>query len=674
MPVHPIIIHLKEKLKENIENCHKSFLYFVSIGKQRADDLLREISFEELYEEFISKLNILEFINYLYSNNFLLLIDEFRNIWTKFLNETKRIVNKKFKNECKHPYLYKKKDFLKFIDIYTPIKMIRKMENDSIEHSNDLEFIKSIKGEQEKILIQGDCGMGKTFQFYYFLHRWACDENLFSDYVVLHLELNKLKEDENLNEGLFNQNFRSTGSWVQKELFYYYLSNDCDDSYRKIIILIDGIENSTEKKSSRILEQVKSTITQTVHSIIVWSRTEKSLLLQSVFDYHYEIKGFTMENLIKFFEKYLQKSYKQQSLTTVLSIGEETSIVEYLWRTNKKLLYDCQNPLFAHLTINAWIKAGYNLNNFQAKIYKTFIKFIIKKQAISKLSFKIYKEFCLKLAFDNILTGKPILLEKNWNENFPYLRGILFPFQKDRKGNEELRFTYLSIQEYLTSVFIINEFAKGNIEIQQNFKNCEKPFLLKNSLNFMKETSPDIYELIIDKKISEKNGSLDMDLQSLLHEKLKVLSINLFGLDLSLPFLKTLMVCSMNNICSINLCWIKLELPKFMTAVCEGLNNVLEELILETIINDELDINDLEDIEHLEKLKILHLSNILLNKKDEDDEFKIISPSLKSLAILNCNTKCLNFNGDFKINCQNLNLFSFSQEFLSCKLKVFNFR
>ncbi|CAD5126371.1 unnamed protein product [Dimorphilus gyrociliatus] len=642
--------------------------------------------FQTLFNEYIVKSQISTIVDILYEMNkskYETLANDMTNTWNSLIDDCKKQVRNKLAKIQKFAFFKANSAYVKFEEISTSIQLAS--YNLSLGDSNDLfyderEFLETInKGCSERILICGDAGIGKTFHSLKLLYLWACKNELLQDYLVLYVNLGDIQSNDSFESVLFNTNF-SKDSPITKQLLAYYLSEQCKDKKRRILLLLDGADELKFKNSyfNSIINGDKRL--KVDFSVIVWSRKWRIKSIMHTFDSCFEIKGFSTVQLLEFFQNYFNetnidntsKATSKQTeenddsaRTTNYKSNRKSKILWNFLNVEKKHIIElCKNPLFACLTAGIWDEKQNKIHNNESSIYKEAVEvlFSIKGLSINHPNYKKFYDQCSKLAFENLLFNTPIVINDIQLDS-ELFAGIIIPLDERQENKEEInkyKFIHFLFQEYFTAQYIIEQFNNemndnndySNNSISMIIRDFKNLFLLKNVLIFIREINDRIFSEIA--KIRDDTFLVleSEEIYKLIRCRPNV--INLKNISLSTVTWKTIIYIYNANITDINFKYVKFQFQQLLNLCSEHLKNSLKVLKIQYVADEEEeDLCTIENtIENLLKLEILHLKDVPF-KKSINSPIELVSVLLIDFQMNNCNIRCF---GNDKINftCPNI--------------------
>lgn len=431
----------REKIVQLLK--HEEFL--VRLVSRNIED--RHLDFESIFSRYVLHLQTSEFLRLVSEAKFKPAIDlaeTIKNTWSEFREDLKEQTNQTFGILYQTLINRTNPNFEYFDAVHTHIKIntISGFQ-DVIEYDGELDFLELIKNQNERILFMGEAGIGKTFHFKNVLYSWANDRTCLSDYALLHLKLDEVAKDSDFEQEIFDQNF-PVKKFVTKQLLSYYMSTDCDDVERKVILCFDDADENIHSVINNIL-------TKRDHfncfPIIVWSRTWKAQEIKGTFDFLFQLDGFDDSFQEKFFQKFFQENHEEESIKisgnveqvcqTPKKLKRSRQIMNFL-RKSSEFSTLKRNPLICYLLAYLWEKKKFDSMHSTALILQSFMNLTVKKKIQTEYE-RSNKEIYFKLeilAFENLLKNVSINSSKELEE-FGIFGSILVPLKKklDRNWN-----------------------------------------------------------------------------------------------------------------------------------------------------------------------------------------------------------------------------------------------
>ena len=347
-------------------------------------------------------------------------------------------------------------------------------------------------GNSELILIDGAPGIGKTILSKEIAYRWACNELLSDNQLVLLIFL----RDPAI------QNINSIKSLIH---YFYKFEKEADSisaicaeylfdvNGKNITMIFDGYDEvaQPECKNDFLLHLMYKEILPQCR-IVVTSRPIASVTLHKRADLQVEILGFTEENRQNFIKSELSKH--PDLLVKVTSCLEENSTLNHL----------CYIPFILSVLVCVVIECE-ELPTNQIELYEKFIvvtiSHFLKKLGLLKsaiLNFQdlitseykqYFSELC-KYAFFALLNNKLVFTRNEIKREFPQLAnapgswdglGLLKSAKyfsvAENSDNTSYNFLHLSIQECLAAYYITT------LDIKHQIGMLRKYFFVENYLN-----------------------------------------------------------------------------------------------------------------------------------------------------------------------------------------------
>lgn len=358
------------------------------------------------------------------------------------------------------------------------------LETEDFLKGSYLRFYKIFEEGFKKILIRGQPGIGKTTHFQYLTCLWA--NNIWSestDWLLLNITLRDVEANDDLYDSIIKQNF-SECPFINKEIVELMLTSGYSEN---VILFIDGADElvSDDESFKKFLEYSNPPL-----QVVVWTRNHKALEIMHQFDEVFEILGFNELQIRLFLSECFPG--KLQTTNFIDTVKDNT------------LMNFCKIPLLALYLFQIYIK---NENNLPSNKYEIFSKIT---DLISEKQFWIQsetgKEFC-RVCFES-LSSRRIFL--NFNEQkiqeiklFTKNIAVFLERKKLDYPNQEIEFYHSSFQEYYAALFIIQEYQRNQnfLESIDDYFNHHQVSNLLNPLNFIKDFSLDLFNLILSKSI-----------------------------------------------------------------------------------------------------------------------------------------------------------------------------
>lgn len=466
--------------------------------------------------------------------------------WKNFITEMKKSTLRRIINLPKIPFLNEKINLNSINSIMTPIKILfqgnKPIRNDDML-INGNEFMNTLQ-DSSRIFIYGEAGIGKTFHSYKILYDWA-NNLICPDSLLLSVNLGQISKTDTFSEVIFNQNFIENEN-VEKDIFNYYLSDECEDKNRSLVFLLDGADELgiRDSKFYRIIHWAKVIS----HPIIVWSRSYKLEEVRKTYDTLLEIIGFSNDQKLKFFQKFFDESdineeenFGEDSVDNFIDdsfFSEEqqnrcksTELIKFL-KTKRQDLYEfCHYPLIAVLTAAVWERKGNLMKDFY-NIFEDVVEILFQKVDISKENphFEQIQLDFGKKSFENLSDGEPMTTTREIFSLTKNLAGLITKFNNTHfllKQEIPFRFIHRLFQEYFAAKYLINEFNlhkefETKEKFFEKFSDNKKIIRLKRVFDFIQNSNLHIYKEIIEKntKILDILKIVDTNIVNLLEDSL----------------------------------------------------------------------------------------------------------------------------------------------------------
>ena len=338
------------------------------------------------------------------------------------------------------------------------------------------------------ILIEGVAGIGKTILCKEIAYKWACNELIESDKLLLLVFLRD-PTTKNINS--------------VKDLVYYFYnfedkSSDCSNISAKIIstagidvtIVLDGFDEiSYVEDEAKFFRRLICKQVLPRSRIVVTSRPIASSMkmLQKMADVKVEILGFTKQNRQAFIDNALKND--QCKLAKLNSYLNQNSVIDHL----------CYIPFILSILV-CLFKDSNELPKSRTEVYTKFIAYTISNflrtldlpctiSQLSELPPKYSTYFmelcryaysalqCDKIVFtsNEIKTGFPSFADapSNWS-GLGLLKSARYFNFKENNDRISYHFLHLSIQEYLAAYYITTCTTNQQLSILKKYFFNEK--------------------------------------------------------------------------------------------------------------------------------------------------------------------------------------------------------
>lgn len=351
--------------------------------------------------------------------------------WPSFVKEMKDSVRKEHEfielppfSQCKQVRL---KDIITSIQIHRmQKKSLCSWKRDSFDHSYE-KFHHIFNSKFNKILVQGEPGIGKSIQVKYLLHTWSSESSWDNENKILLLKiiLRRVSNNQNLFNVLMEQNFKNI-SYMTEAVVESIIKEYKD----QIFLLIDGADefNITNHPLNEIIESNNSPV-----AVVIWSRNWKVEKIIDTSDVVFKLLGFSREQLEKFLK--------------ICIIDPETikKFMDRFENHSSQMKNMCRVPILALAIYILFERENEMLNYSLFDIYNKTVQLINKNRGIpnSPLVKKMQRS-----CFEN-LHHQYALMELNNNEEID-LRSLIgeiiqiLPANDSEKDRKKIQFYHLS--------------------------------------------------------------------------------------------------------------------------------------------------------------------------------------------------------------------------------------
>lgn len=603
------------------------------------------------------------------------------NTWSSIIENVKSSVVERISTLPKFLLWDEKEKFIKLDNILTPIK-IRTERKQVLSNCKSLldgtEFLEEISSNQ-RILIYGEAGIGKTFHYFKILNKWA-NGDVCQDYLLLSVKLVDVKRDQDFLDAVLEQNSTLTSKRkLDKRLLQYYLSDSCNDSQRKVIFLLDGADEYGFEESE--LFKIIHGMETIRHPVIVWTRTFNIEKIRDSYDTIMEIIGFDNNHKREFFNKFFSSNTEIEQDQFILDVPQGDQLYQFLAKERPDLLQSCSNPLIAIITAAVWEKKR---NSFKkdCNIFEDAINILMKKSSIDVNSSKFNDllEYYGAKALRNLLFYEPILLDEqmDWTGNLGGLI-VLKTINNDKRSGKEFRFIHFLLQEYFVAKFIIyilnkkpsenemdttdssshhfyhsyHDSHQDHLLLIQDICTKSKIFFFKRVLEFIQQIDESVYGQLLNNNqdILTLLQSVDDDVISLVKDRdYKEEIIEFKNTKISSFLLEIILQNNLKNLKILVLKNVIIDIEKFLENSLKYEENLLESLTISYTKSFSRQKVSLEIIQNaccaFKQLKTLILKNFNFYSDDINQLFQLYSKKIENLQILNSNLNIISLIGD----------------------------
>ncbi|CAD5114583.1 unnamed protein product [Dimorphilus gyrociliatus] len=645
MATNPLLKHHEKIIVQLLQN-DDSFLLTL-----RSCHFLVENEVNDMKEDFKSHLDkiltltIGEFFKALSSTNketWRRLRKTIAQTWQHIVKKTKENVYNEFSIIRKFSFSTETRYLINFQEISMPIRIkpLRTLNADLSRElcSNNIKFLKCINND-DRILITGSPGIGKTSHFISILNSWAKDKELI-DFLILKIKLTDFKMEPNLVEFLYEKNIKNS-SYVTLNLFKYYLSKECEDQDRRIVLLVDAEDELYSRIEMFILKIKECNICN--FPIIVWSRK----CYEGLFDSSFEILGYSDENIVEFFKKFFLED------TPCLDEDKKhLKLLKFLKDNGEDLLKSCFNPLIATIVAYIWQKKHNTIMDNKFQIYEEAAHILLNMNTKTKESIYLNEKMntCAEKAFLNIFFNKDINMAGHKLTNFGNLLISPVHQQEDRDG-EQFHFLNDTFKEYFAAKFIVKSLQnnllslvsevtneKNDTKLIQVICNPDKVGNRRAIFDFIKNMNENIFSILVKHNIDilTISETVTTDIINLFSREKQTERVKLIGGSLTKLLWSIIINSYSTEITSITLIDVEINFQEFIHSCSENLKETLQSLTVHS--NIQITVSGIflcKIIRSLRKLTKLHFSNITFMKLKRRD-YSINSITLEDLQLKNC--------------------------------------
>ncbi|XP_072037399.1 nucleotide-binding oligomerization domain-containing protein 2-like [Amphiura filiformis] len=217
--------------------------------------------------------------------------------------------------------------------IFVDLELVRKdpsTESDNLKRNEDLVTFTSIKGQRvNRVLLLGDAGSGKSTTAANLAYKWALNDNrspLYKFTLVFVIYMHKI-EDSNasLVDLIFDQ-ILAEDSQISREGLKSYITSNA----KNVLLLLDGLDEchsgSHKNRSSEISKVLQNNLLRDSCVILTSRPHEISDLGEHLSHYtQVKLKGFSLENMLKYIMKFFRE--KNKIATLIQKLEQEPHIL-----------------------------------------------------------------------------------------------------------------------------------------------------------------------------------------------------------------------------------------------------------------------------------------------------------------------------------------------------------
>ena len=412
--------------------------------------------------------------------------------------------------------------------IFVDIELVREdksKQSQKLEKNEDLVTLKTQGVRENRILVTGEAGGGKSTMAANIAYKWAKQDTkspLSKFSLVFMINVNEIQDNNaNLMDLIFEQ-VLSEDSEVPKEGLKIYIKNHAKD----VLLLIDGMDEDR----SGSLKCESSEITKVIHNrklrkscVILTSRPHKVGDLGEYLRHYTQVKlkGFSFQNMLKYISNFLQdkdktgkliaKLQEQPHILALASIPVLLVMICLLWedecelpQTKTQLYEDTIKYLWRRYQSKMGEDPSSDEDSDDGKCEDQLNDLLNKLGQVALRGQKVDE---MKVVFNEKEFGKEVC-------EFGCHLGIL---SKERlrsklKQKTSVTFLHVTFQEFCTAKHVSNLIVKNHAEIDQFngaiFKFTAEEIIYKTFiLEFCCGLQPQITSILV-KYLSEKQDQL----------------------------------------------------------------------------------------------------------------------------------------------------------------------
>lgn len=654
-----LIEYFKDEILNKIDygSCAIWLVQIEKLTFDKAETLIENPEKSLLFKALV-ELKTKDFINYLHQASENNLANSMSSIGDKFKKEVKNHKFTTFKK--RHGYLFSKNNSEILAKSDTSHQQLLDYSpgnkpNKTLSKRELLGSIEIAPSVINQYLIKGDSGIGKTFHFVSILLDWAEGNDILQKFTLLHLELDKIKSS-NLIDEIFKQNF-SKNTIVTKPLLEYFLSNK-DDSV-KILLLIDGAEELRVNKG-----EIYSIVCEKFDlpfQMIVWSRVEKAKEIENLFTHRYQLLGLNETQINNIFVSCFSRNS-----------GAENNYAEDLMKLIKSdddLKKICEIPLFVLIIARVWPKKDVRKSR-KYLVIQISIQVLFEQKNHDQNSIENYLNYLKTSAYDSFINNT-LIKEVDIIKETQGFDGLLQSCDSSMGSGYQWKFFHTIYLEYFVAQYVIDNWSEINDQFLTDFNAIENKFILRSVFEFIKEGNTEIFLSIISQMTDTKflEEDIPKDLLDILKQK------NLKNLELSLSYFPKRIIqpwlASQRFIKRIKLHNVLFEFDVFVNGIIANPQPLLTDLFISVIDNPEQHIRGLQrlvcDLKYLKKLSLINVSF-------SSGKCDIYSKSLLEITLENCYLQKIDKSDGICFNCSNLQKINLSKNTFSSIIFVFFFK
>ncbi|CAD5114059.1 unnamed protein product [Dimorphilus gyrociliatus] len=480
---------INSKKQEEIDNQYKFR------GKMKTTNLILDILATQPLNTANEIVNGLEVDNKYLSEHLM----DIQNGWLKLVAD--------LKNEWKEKYLYIKLLPLGYVreikttDVQASIEMMN-LSNKAIFETylnsinlNYSNFYKIFQANFNKILIQGESGIGKSVQLKYLVHSWANDYwEICKDKIIIVIISRNVLPSDDVYDTILKQNFRNI-PYMNRDI----LMSLFQEKNSNILLFIDGADefNILNHPLNNIFEKSNCSI-----PTVIWSRKRKAQTIQSSCDVTFQLTGFDSSQFKSFIQRYFISIEKSEVF--IRELEQQTSTIQSLLKV----------PLMGLMFYFIWQELGSILDKSLYEIYEKLVVLLQKNIGLSSESILNRMLMVYKLCFIYLPSSKILVpVDKHEEEELVKCIGYfaqIIPQYHTTPRSVEIQFLHQSLQEYFAAKYLIDKFQttkslsywKTSFDNQLTKMNNTK---LYNVIEYIRQSSNEIFQkfLTVSEKLQE---------------------------------------------------------------------------------------------------------------------------------------------------------------------------
>ncbi|CAD5125439.1 unnamed protein product [Dimorphilus gyrociliatus] len=442
------------------------------------------------------------------------ILNDYDNIWNKMVQSSKEGRYQEFITRSELEFRTRAINGM-FYNFTNSLKISwlqdEKFQVDNINYDN---FHHIFHTNCNKILIQGNAGIGKTVHTKQLINSWMQDKWIENESILLlHVVLSKVNKDNDMYDEIVRQNFKNIKiPYVTRDIIQLLFQ----ERSKNVILLLDGADEF-DLNGHQFNELIEN---RCPVRTVIWSRKRKAAQIMRSCDICFELIGLNSQQMKIFFLDLCRND------TRIYQNFENN-----MARSDKCVADLCKIPLMATLIFSIWRETEESLPNLFC-IYDNIVNIIIERNNYRREQKYISLKKFSKICFQKLLKNETIYLKKEEIDDIEAdLKGLVH-ISSPTPTTNEFEFIHSSFLEFFAAKYIIKMMYNMKESIFKGYKGGIKIRLLEelsqrdenhfyHTMDFIKGYSTLLFRKISNKsKILLEHYNFSKNIRMLLEKKI----------------------------------------------------------------------------------------------------------------------------------------------------------